>query len=71
MSEETDEKTGCKGRQTCKRGALGKGSLAIEKKVSLTLIDAETMNAALSLRAKAEAIEPGFDARAYLEALGL
>ena len=35
------------------------------------IIDAETCNAALSLRAMADAIEPGFDARAWLEARGL
>ena len=35
------------------------------------IIDAETANAALNLRRMADAIEPGFDARAWLEARGL
>jgi hypothetical protein len=35
------------------------------------LIDAETCNAALSPRTMADKIEPGFDARAWLEARGL
>ena len=37
----------------------------------MPVIDAETANAALQLRAMADAIEPGFNARTWLEARGL
>ena len=43
----------------------------MKKTTKYVLIDAETCNAALQLRAMADKLEPGFDARKYLEERGL